>query len=85
MPPDFQCTFWLDGWLRWAGIELPGDWQHCCMEHDCGGTLWELFQCVSATSGGPVMATIMVLGIAILGPIFLFLRNKLRRIGRRGM
>jgi hypothetical protein len=82
---DFgQLTpFWTDACTAFPDgtPDDPTLWQHCCVEHDlkywAGGTLeqkadadGDLFNCVSDT-GQPVIAALMVAGVAVGGTPFL--------------
>lgn len=37
---DYECSWWPD---EWFGISLT----KCCIQHDLGGSDWQLVQCVA--------------------------------------
>lgn len=63
-----NCTGWFEG-----------TWTHCCAAHDLSYANpaidrltadIELARCVAATSGGPIMGSVMFVGVALFGWFF---------------
>lgn len=62
--PDFECTWWPDAWY---GISLT----QCCIEHDLGGTDWQLARCVADLSPAFTgLGLLMFVGLKAFGPIY---------------
>ncbi len=79
MKPDLECTFWPDGISSRLG-GTGDEWLHCCVAHDLSTEPWmqsniDLFQCVS-DAGYSGMATLMLIGVATLGTIFIVLTGR---------
>jgi len=67
-----SCSWWFEG-----------SWAHCCFIHDIESKGWlditshlHLADCVSSTSGGPIMGTIMFVGIFAGGWFYQLTRKK---------
>jgi hypothetical protein len=85
MLPDNVCTRWINGWPTWMG-GTEDEWLHCCVAHDAVEKSLEgdlaLGRCVAEVS--PTMAGVMVAGVVVIGPAFLWIRKRLRERKRNG-
>lgn len=75
--PDFECTWWPDGWPTWMG-GTGREWLDCCIAHDLtpksfSGDL-ALGVCVAHVA--PVMGVVMFLGVSTLGTLYVWARSR---------
>jgi hypothetical protein len=74
--PDYECTWWLDGWPTWLG-GTGKEWLSCCVDHDLieksiSGDI-ALAVCVAEIS--PLMGVLMGAGVLTFGTAFVALRG----------
>ena len=74
--PDYECTWWPDGWPTWLG-GAGNEWLHCCINHDLtekslSGDI-ALGVCVAQVS--PAMGVLMVAGVLSLGTAYVGLKR----------
>ncbi len=78
--PDYECTWWPDGWPTWIGGR-GNEWLHCCIDHDLvekslAGDL-ALGVCVAQES--PTMGVLMGAGVLTLGTAYVVLKGRSKR------
>ncbi len=75
-----ECTYWPDGWPTWLG-GTGQEWLPCCQAHDLAPmtlqSAADLGACVAKVS--PWMGLIMMIGVAVFGPIYLATRRLKKR------
>jgi len=79
IPPDYECTSWLDGIPKWMG-GTGQEWNHCCIAHDLGGSDVELLNCVNEIWFG--MGTVMVVGLLLFRPAWRVIQRKKLKEGK---
>lgn len=70
MLPDFECSWWPDTWF---GISLT----QCCIDHDLGGSDWDLMLCVSNQHPGFwILGVVMFVGVIFGRPFYKFVKRQ---------